>query len=191
MAPTASPGIVEKKAEFIKKLRVRFTKILPTIDFASIPPGNSDVATVSSYMVASKLLMNSGETQNLYLHYGSTEEGGVDLAAFIMDLMNDTSGQDPLYLEVIGQSPNTAHLNLSGVSTLLFSEQYRPFPAHWGVPPNAQMKGHNGIMRELPGGYGKGNAPMANWVKEHMTKDKMNGTSERGISPYPLGNYSL
>ena len=38
-----------------------------------------------------------------------------------------------------------------------FGEQYKPFPKHWGVPPNTQMKGHDGVVRILPGGFGKGN----------------------------------
>ena len=46
-------------------------------------------------------------------------------------------------------------------------------------------------MRELQGGYGKGNEPMAKWVKENIAKDKESSTNERGQKPYPLGNYSL
>ena len=76
-------------------------------------------------------------------------------------------------------------------SHLDFQVAYKPFPKHWGVPPNAQMKGHDGIMRDLPGGYGKGNAPMAKWVAMHMEKDAKSSTTERGMKPYPYGNYSL
>jgi hypothetical protein len=68
---------------------------------------------------------------------------------------------------------------------------WQPFPKHWGVPPNTQMKGHDGIMRDLPGGYGKGNAPMFNWVQMNMQKDKQSETNVRGEKPYPFGNYSL
>mgnify|MGYP006146771309 CR=1 FL=1 len=158
---------------------------------ACSPPVGTSVADVSSYLVGTKFFLNKGEMENLYLHFGSVEEGVVDLVAFFVELDSDLSGKDPIFLSQTGQSPNTAHLNLSGVSHLEFAEQYKPFPAHWGVPPNAQMKGHNGIMRDLPGGYGKGNAPMANWVRENMAKDKNNFTNERGNSPFPLGNYSL
>ena len=80
---------------------------------------------------------------------------------------------------------------MSGTAHIGFDAQFKAFPKHWGAPPNSQLKGHNGIMRVLPGGYGKGNAPMANWVKMNMEKDNLSKTSVRGVKPYPFGNYSL
>jgi len=168
-----------------------FGKTAAAMDLSSIPPIGTPVSAVSSYLVREKLLLNKGETENLYYYYGSLHDGTVDLEPFLMDLINDPSGKDPVFLDETGQSPNEAHLSLSGQMHLDFSAQYKPFPSHWGTPPNAQMKGHNGIMQELPGGYGKGNAPMAHWVKDNMVKDKANGANERGVSPYPFGNYSL
>jgi hypothetical protein len=186
-----APGITETRDQFIKKLRHRFGKIIAGIDTSSCPPVGTCVSVVSSYLVKEKLLLNKGETENLYLYFGSLENETVDLEAFLLELKCDISGKDPVFMEETGTSPNDAHLSLSGTMHLDFSAQYKPFPSHWGTPPNAQMKGHNGIMRELPGGYGKGNAPMAAWVRENMAKDKGNMSNERGVSPYPFGNYSL
>jgi len=191
MLNTAVPGITETKEQFVKKLRQRFGKIAAGVDLSSVPPVGTPVSAVSAYLVREKLLLNKSETENLYLHYGSLPNGTVDIEAFLIELINDPSGKDPFFLDQTSQSPNDAHLSLSGLMHLDFSAQYKPFPAHWGTPPNAQMKGHNGIMRELPGGYGKGNAPMAAWVRENMAKDKNNTSNGRGVRPYPFGNYSL
>ena len=53
------------------------------------------------------------------------------------------------------------------------------------------MKGFDGVVRDLPGGYGKGNGPMEKYVKMNMEHDAMNGTDIYGRKPYPFGNYSL
>jgi len=114
------------------------------------------------------------------------------MAAFLSGVIDDSSGDDPvMYLVDPPKNANTAHLALSGVSHIEFGVQLKPFPKHWGTPPNCQLKGHNGIMRQLPGGYGKGNAPMANWVKKNMEADAVSKTTKRGVKPYPFGNYSL
>ena len=76
------------------------------------------------------------------------------------------------------------------MSHIEFGIQDKPFPKHWGIPPNSQMKGHDGIMRDLPGGYGKGNAPMYNWVAQNLGKDKKSFTNERGVKPYPCLLYT-
>ena len=154
------------------------------------PPSTGSISEVSSFLTFHKLLLNKGEMENLYYHYPAPG-GCVALSDFLADIGTEAGGNDPVWLEIPAESPYTAHLALSGVSHLEFGVQYKPFPAHWGTPPNAQMKGHNGIMRDLPGGYGKGNAPMAHWVRENMVADKNNGTNERGQKPYPFGNYSL
>ena len=78
------------------------------------------------------------------------------MAAFLSAVLEDHSGVDPLWkVAVPPENPHCAHLALSGVSHIEFGEQAKPFPKHWGEPPNTQLKGHNGIMRALPGGYGK------------------------------------
>ena len=70
--------------------------------------------------------------------------------------------------------------------------QQRSWLCHWSLFVFFNhAKGHDGIMRELPGGYGKGNAPMYNWVMENMAIDKKSDTNTRGVKPYPYGNYSL
>lgn len=120
-----------------------------------------------------------------------------DVAAFFAALQEDAGGEEPVFYLTAStaylapESPNNGHLALSGTAHIGFDAQYKPFPKHWGKPPNAQLKGHDGIMRTLPGGYGKGNAPMANWVKANMEKDNSTKTTVMGIKPYPFGNYSL
>ena len=112
-------------------------------------------------------------------------------------MQEDAGGEEPVFYLTAStaylapESPNNGHLALSGTAHIGFDAQYKPFPKHWGKPPNAQLKGHDGIMRTLPGGYGKGNAPMANWVKANMEKDNSTKTTVMGIKPYPFGNYSL
>jgi len=83
------------------------------------------------------------------------------------------------------------HLALSGVSHVEYGKQYKPFPPHWGDKPNAQMKGFEGIMHELPGGYGTGNSAMVKWVNLRMAKDGKSYTDEGGGKPFPYGNYSF
>ena len=144
-----------------------------------------------SYLTANKMLLNKIEVENLVAHF-EVPTGEVDVNAFLAALMTDTSGDDPCFPKMHGtDSPHAAHLALSGVSHLEFGILDKPFPKHWGVPPNAQMKGHDGIMRDLPGAYGRGNAPMFNWVQQNLASDKKSETSDRGVKPYPFGNYSL
>ena len=124
---------------------------------------------------------------------GRGGEGAVvDMDAFLVAMRQTVGGEDPVWRETHPPpSAYTSHLALSGVSHLEFGEQYKPFPKHWGIPPNAQMKGHDGIVRDLPGGYGKGNAPMEKWVANNMAADSKTSTTVRGVKPYPYGNYSL
>ena len=151
-----------------------------------------DLSQVNSYLTANDLKMNAVEIENLMELYAPTEDGPVDMHLFLSTLMTDFSGQDPVeYTLTLPDSPYEAHLALSGTSHLEFGVQYKPYPKHWGLPPNSQMKGHDGIMRDLPGGYGKGNAPMAKWVANNLAHDKKSETTERGTKPFPYGNYSL
>ena len=154
-------------------------------------PEVMDVEALNTYVTTNGLLLNKIELENLVSYYGDGS-GGTRLLTFLRELSVDTRGEDPQYSTMYApQSPNEAHLALSGVSHIEFGVAYKPFPKHWGVPPNAQMKGHDGIMRDLPGGYGKGNVPMYNWVQGNMQADKKSETNERGVKPYPYGNYSL
>ena len=154
-------------------------------------PGDSmSMEEANAYLMTNKLLLNKVECENLFAFFD--KGGSIDLLSFLSELANDTTGDDPVFLHMHApESTHEAHLALSGVSHIEFGVQSKAFPKHWGVPPNAQMKGHDGIVRDLPGGYGKGNAPMYNWVSESLAKDKKSDTNERGVKPYPYGNYSL
>jgi len=186
-------GIKVQKADFVTRLRARFADKLDTLPPPE--PQMMSVADANAYLVANGMLINKIEFENLFDHFGGGAASPVaDMDAFLIALrgLMYAGGEDPMYHETHAPpSPHTAHLALSGVSHIEFGQQFKPFPKHWGVPPNAQMKGHDGIMRDLPGGYGKGNAPMFNWVQENLQHDKKSSTNERGQKPYPYGNYSL
>ena len=47
----------------------------------------------------------------------------------------------------------------------------KPFPAHWGQPPQIQTRD----LRDLPGGYGQGSSTLANWITANLEKDKLAG----------------
>jgi len=188
-------GIKIDKGEFVLRMRERAgSKVYTMIDAMEASTGDvnkMDTLAVNGFLAAVKLNLNKTEFENLFDHFASSA-ATVDMAAFLAAVLDDVSGEDPIqWLKDPSVNPHTAHLALSGVSHIEYGTQDKPFPKHWGAPPNAQLKGHNGIMRTLPGSYGKGNAPMANWVKMNMEKDKMSETTSRGNKPYPYGNYSL
>jgi len=183
-------GIVDKKDSFIQKCRRFASKVTDAaVEECQLSENTSSLGAVSAFLVSKKILLNKNEMENLYIHYGAGDS--VDLIGFFQDISVDLSGRNPFYLETMHDDPNAAHLALSGVSHVEYGVQYKPFPAHWGKPPNCQMKGHSGVMRDLPGGYGKGNEPMAKWVGQNLVKDKETLTNERGVKPFPFGNYSL
>ena len=43
----------------------------------------------------------------------------------------------------------------------------KPFPEHWGDPPQRQ----NRDLRPLPGGYGMGSGTLARWIQENLDRD--------------------
>jgi hypothetical protein len=190
-------------------LRLAFLPLYPNVAAADPEVARSTPASaVNAYLVQNKMLMNKIEVENLFDHFGAGKERAtVDMDAFLVGMRTLTGGEEPVWrranlathltseLKCWQTHPpvdsNDAHIALSGVSHIEFGEQWKAFPKHWGIPPNGQMKGHDGIVRDLPGGYGKGNAPMYNWVMENMQKDKRSSTNERGQKPYPYGNYSL
>lgn len=56
-----------------------------------------------------------------------------------------------------------APLALRGVST-----GRKPYPAHWGKPPQIQTRD----LRPLPGGYGRGSGTLARWIRDHLDRDE-------------------
>jgi len=182
-------GITIRKEKFLPDLRRQLGKETVTNLPAAAPPLMT-LEECNDYLVTNHVMLNKNSLENLVDHY--SKGGKVNMAEFLSDLKVDEGGVEPIKHEkYASDDPNAGHLALSGVSHLEFGEMYKPYPKHWGVPPNAQMKGHDGIMRELPGGYGKGNAPMFNWVQENLQKDRKTSTDEKGRKPYPYGNYSL
>lgn len=199
-------GIAIDKAAFVARMKLRYESKLESLPPAD--PQHMSLFQVNAYLVQNKMLMNKIEVENLFDHFGAGKERAtVDMDAFLVGMRTLTGGEEPVWrranlathltseLKCWQTHPpvdsNDAHIALSGVSHIEFGEQWKAFPKHWGIPPNGQMKGHDGIVRDLPGGYGKGNAPMYNWVMENMQKDKRSSTNERGQKPYPYGNYSL
>lgn len=60
-------------------------------------------------------------------------------------------------------------LTLLASAALALAAEKKEFPAHWGQPPLLQTKDY----RDLPGGYGKGSSTLANWIADHLEKDKV------------------
>ena len=48
----------------------------------------------------------------------------------------------------------------------------KPFPKHWGDPPQRQTRD----LRPLPGGYGMGSGTLARWIQENLDRDKIKDT---------------
>ena len=156
-----------------------------------------NVTEAHSFLVGAGLCLNKTEFDNLFEHFNPDPNSGedkCDMLKFAQELMTPPPGAEPVWRSYEVMHPenmNTHHLSLSGVSHLEFGRQNRPFPAHWGIPPNHTMKGHMGVVRDLPDGYGKGNGPMENWVKLHVEHDRKTKTDVYGRKPYPFGNYSV
>lgn len=184
-----------------------------------------DVVSANAFLMHAGLKCNKVEFENLFDLYPGASPGCCEMDAFISEMQIDPPGAEPIMyysgipISSCPSTSNSAHLALSGTAHTEFGKQYKGFPKHWGLPPNTQMKGHNGVMRDLPGGYGKGNAPvrvvsllphapspvspppssdsnapprqMANWVKQNMDKDAFSQTDRFGRKPCPYGNYSL
>jgi len=186
-------GIILDKWVLIKRLRERSPLAVDGMSDALAIVGK-DAMTVPechTFLLQTGMFANKTEFENIFEHFGSEDTQMVDMKAFIWELLDIPPGADPIMYSAEPDSPNKTHLALSGVSHMEFGKQYKPFPAHWGVPPNVQMKGHDGVVRDLPGGYGKGNGPMEKWVKDNMEHDDRNGCDTQGRKPYPFGNYSL
>jgi len=189
MSKFSIAGILPEKTKLLHILRKRIGEAKLA---ALYTPGHKmDSVEFNDFLTKVHILLNKNEFDSIFDHWPG---GGafVDVDAFVTDLKTDGSGDAPITHEQYpAESENTAHLALSGVSHLEFGELHKSCPKHWGVPPNAQMKGHDGIMRDLPDGYGKGNAPVFNWVAGNLEKDKKTFTNIRGVKPFPYGNYSL
>jgi hypothetical protein len=155
------------------------------------------VTEAHSFLVGAGLCLNKTEFDNLFEHFNPNLDSGedkCDMVKFTQEVSTLPPGAEPVWRNYEfehPESPYTHHLSLSGVSHTEFGVQDRPFPAHWGVPPNHTMKGHMGVVRNLPDGYGKGNGPMENWVKIHVDHDRETKTDTHGRKPFPFGNYSL
>ena len=61
---------------------------------------------------------------------------------------------------------------VAGLSaTLALAELTKPFPAHWGKPPEIQTQDY----MELPDGYGHGSSTLKHWIAANLAKDKATG----------------
>ncbi|HEX5220236.1 MAG TPA: hypothetical protein VFZ59_11765 [Verrucomicrobiae bacterium] len=65
--------------------------------------------------------------------------------------------------------------------SLAAAELRKPFPAHWGTPPEIQTQDYV----ELPDGYGHGSSTLKHWITANLTKDKTTGSA-----PSPTVLYS-
>jgi hypothetical protein len=53
-------------------------------------------------------------------------------------------------------------------ATLVAAETKKEFPAHWGQPPEIQLRD----FVELPAGYGQGSSTLRNWIAANLQKDQ-------------------
>lgn len=186
------PNIVTPLATFLQTLRKRVAPVLSgALDALQHSAADTSAMTLeelSCFLSQAGVLLNKTELENVMIHFG---DGSLaDASAFLRALeVEEATGGTFIGASSV-ESPNKSHLALSGVMSVDFTQQYKPFPAHWGQPPNASMKGYDGIVRDLDGGYGKGNAPMAKWVKANIEADGMSQREPNGASPYPYGGYS-
>ena len=83
---------------------------------------------------------------------------------------NESTGQkrtaQEVYKMVFGKKEKTPAAKPNG--PLFKPGKRKPFPRHWGDPPQRQTRD----LRPLPGGYGMGSGTLANWIQENLDRDK-------------------
>ena len=143
------------------------------------------VKEANALLLGVGIALNKTEFENAFDHFPGACGGELDAISFSEALGSPVStGAEPRFfnsngvavprgevrsnISGPGSTVHSKHLGLSGTSHIDFGTQHRPFPAHWGVPPNVAMKGQHGIMRDLASGYGRGNGPLEKWVLEHI-----------------------
>ena len=146
---------------------------------------------LNAFCLKNKLILNKVEFDSIFERWEGAG-GTADVLAFLLEVEAVPPGLEPgWYTNVLSLGTNRDHLKLQGVSTVDFNVQNKPYPEHWGKPPNVNFKGHDGVVRDLPGGYGRGNRALYRWVDEHMKHDEETWTnSQNGLGPYPYGNAS-
>ena len=102
------------------------------------------------------IALNKTEFDNAFDHFPGAREGELDAISFSEALTAPAStGAEPRFFDSKGvaipqgqarmtfsgpgYTPHSKHLGLSGISHVDFGTQHKPFPAHWGVPPNVPM----------------------------------------------------
>jgi len=188
------------------------------VSYDSVRLGDCDLSNLSekqcdTFFIEKKVLLNKNEFDNFLDHFGNGD-GSYNMSACLALLSEAPASASGHFYQSTSTSPlrNSAgahtgrwsrqapppveHSSASslapmGTSHLGSGAQYKAFPAHWGEPPNSPMKGHHGVIRDLPNGYGRGNAALERWVKEKIEADERAGTNELGEKRYPFGNYSM
>ena len=148
-------------------------------------------AAASVPILRNKIMLNKVEFDSIFERWEGAG-GTADVLAFLLEVEAVPPGLEPgWYTNVLSLGTNRDHLKLQGVSTVDFNVQNKPYPEHWGKPPNVNFKAPDGVVRDLPGGYGRGNRALYRWVDEHMKHDEETWTNpQNGLGPYPYGNAS-
>lgn len=149
-----------------------------------------DYKTAAAFTLRHRMFFNKGQLESSFEMF-PVGGGLVNMKAFLDKIKSVDPAPGTIYSSISPSSPNKSHLALSGVSTSDTTNILKPFPKHWGVPPNASLKGADGAVRQLPAGFGSGNAAMHKWVKQHIDRDAFAQCDENGKQPFPYGNYSL
>ena len=95
---------------------------------------------------------------------------GLNFVCHVEISVAQSPGESPSRKPVISASPE-ADVSEDAVPLLKFpgaSSGRKPYPAHWGKPPQIQTRD----LRPLPGGYGMGSGTLARWIRDHLARDE-------------------
>jgi len=77
-----------------------------------------------------------------------------------------------VYDMIFKNKKNTLNSGVSPNRKPPVKNKRKPFPKHWGDPPQRQTRD----LRPLPGGYGMGSGTLARWIQENLDRDKIKDT---------------
>lgn len=99
------------------------------------------------------------------------DKNGLLLACYLQDtrIADDapTKGVN-LTSITLGKKEDPPSIKPKPIRPIIKPRARKPFPKHWGDPPERQTRD----LRPLPGGYGMGSGTLARWIQENLDRDK-------------------
>lgn len=95
---------------------------------------------------------------------------GLNLFCHVEVTVAQSPAESPARTPAISARPES-DVSEDAVPLLKFpgaSSGRKPYPAHWGKPPQIQTRD----LRPLPGGYGMGSGTLAKWIRDHLARDE-------------------